>query len=521
MEKSPNDISYLFYRGGVLMNEKIISAGQNTHITGYLGMAKTTDGMISEYYESSYKGDITGIFKKKDNRQYKLYQRNIYSPYGMIWHKTSKAVSLYQQTLQGFDGERTDPATGWQFLGAGNRTYNPSQRYFLSEDPAGDSYTFGSNNPIMNTDPSGNSPQWLGDIFKWTSYIGTLGLSALHQRWANITASVFQAGLTMVTMGAAVASAGTAALAGVVAGTATVGSIPVVAAALPANKGLNIAASIIGMTEMAATIAVGGFLPFTATEEEAVTADNGIVMLPFNMFSTKTASITDRAITPPSEVADDLLSAVSSLPAPPAPTTVSESLESFPFYYCNGGNPYLKFDSLHAVSDAWLLLRFASFKDNIACDTGTILVAYFLAEKPIPVNVLETFLQKRKQCFYCLEMLTDVKNTDYLFALRMAVDPLLSPTVQYNTTGKYSINKLSVFFYRSDSIMISGYNHVTILRTRNIQQQINYSFFDTYTFSDSTGIAALHYIHLNELKKLFIHPHTGQPFISGYMSLKL
>ena len=158
-------MSFLFYCGGILLNEKITSPEQDTHITGYLGVAKTTDGIISEYYENSYKGDVSGIFKRNDKGQYQFQQRNIYSPYGMVWHKISKTRPLYQQTLQGFDGERTDAATGWQFLGAGNRTYNPAQRYFLSEDPAGDGYAFVSNNPIMNTDPSGNSPAMAGRNF--------------------------------------------------------------------------------------------------------------------------------------------------------------------------------------------------------------------------------------------------------------------------------------------------------------------------------------------------------------------
>ncbi|MCY4329360.1 MAG: hypothetical protein OXC48_04675, partial [Endozoicomonadaceae bacterium] len=190
MEKSPEGLSYLIYCSDALVNEKIISPEQDTHVTGYLGVAKTTDGMISEYYQNSYKGDIIGIFRKNHKGQYHFKQRNIYSPYGMVWHKKTEMFPLYQQTLQGFDGERTDPATGWQFLGNGNRTYNPEQRYFFSEDPAGDGYAFDCNNPVMNTDPSGNSPQWLGEVFKWAGYISTLGLSALHQRWANITAAV-------------------------------------------------------------------------------------------------------------------------------------------------------------------------------------------------------------------------------------------------------------------------------------------------------------------------------------------
>ncbi|MCY4330273.1 MAG: hypothetical protein OXC48_09400, partial [Endozoicomonadaceae bacterium] len=261
MEKSLSGISYLFYRGSSLINEKIVSPGESTHITGYLGIAKTIDGIINEYYENSYKGDISGIFKKQNNKHYQLSKRNIYSPYGMVWHDGTTIQPLYQQTLQGFNGERTDPATKWQFLGQGHRTYNPQQHYFVSEDPAGDGYAFGSNNPIMNTDPSGDSPEWLGSLFKWAGYMSTLGLSALHQHWANITSSVIQAGLSIASMGATVAGAGSAVLAGVVAGTAAIGSIPVMAAVFPANKGLNVAASIIGVVEMAVTavVAAGSF----------------------------------------------------------------------------------------------------------------------------------------------------------------------------------------------------------------------------------------------------------------------
>ena len=118
--------------------------------------------------EKNYKGDITTIMSKvpqeKNNETAPLYtlkQYNIYSPYGMKWHTgPTPSLPLYQQTLIGFNDERTDPMTGWQSLGAGHRTYNPAQRYFLSEDPAGDGYAFASNNPIMNNDPGGNMPKW-------------------------------------------------------------------------------------------------------------------------------------------------------------------------------------------------------------------------------------------------------------------------------------------------------------------------------------------------------------------------
>ncbi|MCY4177172.1 MAG: hypothetical protein OXD32_01560, partial [Endozoicomonadaceae bacterium] len=136
-EKSIKGISYLIYRGDHLVNEKISSPGQTEHITGYQGIAKTIDGSVYQYNESNYKGDVVGILTRseKNTNIYQLRETNIYSPYGMIWHQRAQTIPLYKQSLSGFDGERTDPATGWQFLGNGHRTYNPKQRCFVSEDP--------------------------------------------------------------------------------------------------------------------------------------------------------------------------------------------------------------------------------------------------------------------------------------------------------------------------------------------------------------------------------------------------
>ncbi len=257
MEKSSAGTSYLFYRGHHLINETVISPEQDIHIIGYQGAAKTIDGIIHTYNESNYKGDVVAILTRteKNHNVYKLSQRNLYSPYGMHWHDESEIKPLYQQTLMGFDGERTDPATGWQFLGAGHRTYNPGQRYFVSEDPAGNGYGFGSNNPIMNSDPTGNIPEWIGTAFKWLGYVGSFGLNALHAKWAHIAGAVITTGLTIATLGASAYTYGGSVIASAVTAGATItGSIPVVASVIPANKGLNIAASVTGGIEMAAMV---------------------------------------------------------------------------------------------------------------------------------------------------------------------------------------------------------------------------------------------------------------------------
>ncbi|MCY4330752.1 MAG: hypothetical protein OXC48_11855, partial [Endozoicomonadaceae bacterium] len=200
MEKYQQNIRYLFYRSGTLINEKLHTSGQSAHTIGYQGVAKTTDGIVSEYYEKNYKGDVVSVLSKIHNQpKYKTTQYNVYSPYGMVWHQIQPPTD--QTIAYGFDGERTDVLTGWQFLGAGNRIYNPQQRYFLSEDPLGVGYCFAGNNPVMNADPDGNMPRWLGTVFKWAGYIGTAGLGALHNKWVNLATSVVAAELTIAALG--------------------------------------------------------------------------------------------------------------------------------------------------------------------------------------------------------------------------------------------------------------------------------------------------------------------------------
>ena len=71
---------------------------------------------------------------------------------------------LINQQLYGFDGQLTDPESGYQFLGRGyHRAYNPVTRRFMSQDSMSpfskggfNGYIFARNNPIMHQDPSGH-----------------------------------------------------------------------------------------------------------------------------------------------------------------------------------------------------------------------------------------------------------------------------------------------------------------------------------------------------------------------------
>ncbi|MCY4329936.1 MAG: hypothetical protein OXC48_07665, partial [Endozoicomonadaceae bacterium] len=389
MEKNRQGMSYLIYRGNHLVNEKVSSPRQAEHTTGYQGVAKTIDGAVYQYNESNYKGDVVGILakSKQNNNSYKLHQTNIYSPYGMIWHQKAQAVPLYQRSLSGFDGERTDPATGWQFLGAGHRTYNPKQRYFVSEDPAGGGYAFGSNNPIMNSDPTGNIPQWIGAAFKWIGYFSSFGLSALHAKWANIAAEVINAGLTIATLGASTYSYG-GALPGlaVTAGTAIAGSVPVVAASIPANKGLNIAGSVTGIAQMAAMVATAAIdaglyftkkIPLSMTKMLMNRGDISLEDLNFNMFAMKSST--------GKKLLFFNVDVRASLKQISAHTTKMYGVDYF----------YLP--SFNDVTNLWQLLKFERSNDLIACDTACILAAIRINSTMLEIDTLQDFLDYKYQ----------------------------------------------------------------------------------------------------------------------------
>ncbi|MCY4330176.1 MAG: hypothetical protein OXC48_08890 [Endozoicomonadaceae bacterium] len=255
-------IRNLFYTDTYLAGEKISQPQQKSHIISYLGVAKAIDGLLCTYYEQNYKGDVTGILTKTQQGYYMLSQQNIYSPYGMVWHSAKPDVVLpwCQQTFKGFDGEQTDPVTHWQFLGAGRRTYNPSQRYFVSEDPAGDGYAFGGNNPVMNGDPTGNTPKWLGSLKNVLGYAGTLGMAAFHKRWTNIIGTTLVAALCVTGIGISLyLNAEITPLITTGAGlNVGAGGLAIASAAVPTNRGVNIASAVVGtMAAVASFVMLG------------------------------------------------------------------------------------------------------------------------------------------------------------------------------------------------------------------------------------------------------------------------
>ncbi|MCY4330081.1 MAG: hypothetical protein OXC48_08405, partial [Endozoicomonadaceae bacterium] len=411
-EKSHSGIRELFYRGSHLINEKISTAEEASHTIGYQDIAKTIDGSIQQYTESNYKGDVISVLKKNTtNNNYKLSQRNIYSPYGMCWHINKNSLPAYQQTLFGFDGERTDPATGWQFLGNGHRTYNPKQRYFVSEDPAGGGYGFASNNPIMNSDPSGNMPKWLGSTFKWANYICSFGLGALHKKWANIAGAVACAALTVATLGSSAYTYGGTLLAAVVAAGATlVGSVPVVAAAIPANKGLSIAAAVAGMTEavcMFATAAVDvGLYLFTPevislaeeAPEETLSVDASIAETSFitsNVTEADAAEVGSAAEVSGAGAGRAIVAGARSARKVGLSGIGKRINQTFPdLVTMINGKPFLHIDSFDQLNDIYNV-----HSDIMECDSVAMMTMAKVLKQPIDLEDLENFFRGRARAF--------------------------------------------------------------------------------------------------------------------------
>ena len=252
---------YFFYSDNKLSGRAQKDGKGVLHVTSELGSAaRSIDGHITRWYEHDYKGDVIGLF----NDQAQQIATNVYSPYGMhydIQSKHAQTVSisppaqqnswLYQNDL-GFNGQREDPATGYQFSGNSERAYNPLYRRFMSRDSWApfqiiDGYGFGANNPVMNTDPTGHFPAWLGYTLGAFS-IPTAILGAIMAPVALAAASATKA-TYVISVAAGMFS--------FLAGTAG-GSLQIETTARPENIQMRVASNWVGIVGSAAGIVLFG-----------------------------------------------------------------------------------------------------------------------------------------------------------------------------------------------------------------------------------------------------------------------
>ena len=170
---------YMLYRDNTVTGRSQLGRDNQLHTSAEVeGIAHSEDGMITRWYLHDYKNDVLQSYNLGDNAGVQLLSNNVYSPYGMRYDRQNNTLAglpqalknqspLWQSQLPGFNGQSTDTATGYQFLGGGYRAYNPVYRQFMARDSFSpfkkiNGYGFGDNNPIMNTDPTGHMPKWLG-----------------------------------------------------------------------------------------------------------------------------------------------------------------------------------------------------------------------------------------------------------------------------------------------------------------------------------------------------------------------
>ncbi len=462
----------MFYAGKKLVSEQINDLQKDKHTITPLGVAKAIDGVIHEYYEQNYKQDITSALTENahSNGNWVVSQRTVYSPYGMPWHDhTYTSQFLYLRTLTGFDGEQHDPVTGWQFLGAGHRTYNPYGRYFVSEDPAGDGYAFGSNNPVMHTDPSGNIPKWLGAALNVMKYAGTLGMAALHKRWANAVGTALLMTIATVTLGASLAAAaGPLVAVGVASVFAAAGGIVVTAAAVPPNKGLSIASAVAGGIQMAIAIATIGFclMPACATDIDATIGadesmvDSGLTLLPGLQVGANINSATNDALAASANISDtsgsvtaDIMNGVTDRPSIIA-TEEAKRLRSFldpleeecDHAMFNVRDPFQLANNMNSMRFLVYCLD-SEERDQVF----TVMAGAMQLKKLINLNTLAEYLEKTQFAF--LDRIPASTINNLYNSLTEDLDFITSSSVddiENSGNGLILTDQVKVFFSRSD-----------------------------------------------------------------------
>ncbi|MCY4330782.1 MAG: hypothetical protein OXC48_12005, partial [Endozoicomonadaceae bacterium] len=367
---------------------------------------------------------------------------------------------------------------------AGHRTYNPKQRYFVSEDPSGGGYGFGNNNPIMNSDPTGNMPKWLGTAFKWLGYASSFGLNALHAKWAHIAGAVITTGLTIATLGAAAYTyGGTLIASAVTAGATIAGSVPVAAAAIPTNKGLNIAASVIGgieMSVMATTAAV----------------DMGLYFMSDPLMSVVKSMINNSGI----ELDDFYLNCVEPLPEeykPYIPNLGSVLRNNLP-ETIHQRSIFFRIRDDEMLKNVWA--AFKSLNNHLlSCDVGCILAVAAVTGNPVNLLDIDLLLEPKMNFYLAMSQQIEIPTQTELM--------LVYIYQLFKTLG--SVGDSDIFFeypipLRSlEELMLSpGERHATLIPGHiQLIQRERGTVWSTYEFkgNEVTKITG----QINEIEDIF------------------
>ncbi|WP_186644076.1 RHS repeat domain-containing protein [Fluviispira vulneris] len=168
-----------YYHENKLINEISENKSTSYFVDGNNLIAKINFGSEELFYLTDHAKSIIKI----QQGQNLLNISYSYTPYG-YQSNNSETEHLDTKSLNeiGFNGDRSDSVTGFQFLGKGYRAYNPVLGRFMQYDnhqspyeKGGiNGYIFAANNPIMKFDPSGENPEVYFGIGLTISFLGIM-----------------------------------------------------------------------------------------------------------------------------------------------------------------------------------------------------------------------------------------------------------------------------------------------------------------------------------------------------------
>ncbi len=168
-----------YYHDNKLINEISDNKSNSYFVDGNNLIAKMTHGNEELFYLTDHAKSIIKI----QQGQNLLDISYSYTPYG---YQSNNSISDFANMKSineiGFNGDRSDSVTGYQFLGKGYRAYNPVLGRFMQYDnnqspyeKGGiNGYIFAANNPIMKFDPSGENPEVYFGIGLTISFLGIM-----------------------------------------------------------------------------------------------------------------------------------------------------------------------------------------------------------------------------------------------------------------------------------------------------------------------------------------------------------
>ncbi|MCY4330372.1 MAG: hypothetical protein OXC48_09895, partial [Endozoicomonadaceae bacterium] len=201
------------------------------------------------------------------------------------------------------------------------------------------------------------------------------------------------------------------------------------------------------------------------------------------------------------------------------PKTAEELFEGSSFSFYDKASKTLKPDSLKNVVNIWAVLRNSPFHENIACDTGCILLAYQIAGKDLKIKSLDIFLSMRNK--YINYEGSFSKEHPYIVALNNVFEGIRDHShpgnIREYNIGNYNASKLSRIFTYYRYMLIQGYNHMVILKHAGYDNW-NRLWKVYQFFSDSDNLIIRHVNTRNLNRQIFRNKDDKFSFI-GYIGI--